>query len=138
MDLPITWDKLNAFAASATELREKAFRQCVLDGLCSPEYVVKKLELEIIASADKKDGNRHFRIVAGIFSYIYRRFGDRKQVEKELWVVLADFLKNFPTTNRLLEVVDDGDGTPVSCRLILCFNLIQSPSNQTNSHPPPA
>ncbi len=138
MEPPITWEKLNAFVKSANENRRIEFRECVLNGLASPEYVVAELQREITESINKRDGRLCFRITAGVFPYVYRKFGDPKAVQKEIWELLKDYLKNFPTTNQLLETVDNGiDKTPVSCRLILCFNLIQPASGQTNSRPQP-
>lgn len=138
MNTPIIWAKLQAFVKDIQEEREEEFRDFVLDSLISPMDVITMLENEIRASVYRKDGRSCFRICAGRFPYIYRRFGDPEQVQKELWVVLDEYLKNFPTTSRILETsAMDVHNTPISCHLILCFNLPWTPPtlDQTNNHP---
>lgn len=140
MSLPITLDTLRTLIATAKEQRDKELRELLLKNVACPADVLTKLKNEITESVFKQDKRECFRIAVGVFPYIYRRFGDPKQVQKEIWVVLEDYLKNFPSANRILETVDNGvDDTPVSCRLILCFNLPWTPpaSNQTSNHPQP-
>lgn len=136
MNLPITWTKLQTFVKDTEEEREQEFRDFVMDSLLSPMDVVTVLENEIRASIYKKDGTTCFRICAGRFPSIYKRFGDPEKVQKELSIVLEEYLKNFPTTNRIIETsVMDIDNNPISCHLILCFSLPWTPptSTQTNS-----
>ena len=135
MELPITLDTLRAMVATARQQRENEFRELVLKNVTPPAAVLIKLQNEITESVFKQDRIRCFRIPVGVFPYIYKRFGETKQVEKELWIVLADYLKNFPSANCVLETVEDGAGNPASCRLILCFNLPWIPPtlDQTNT-----
>lgn len=139
MELPITFDKLQTMVTTAREQREEEFQELILKNLTPPMEVLRKLQNEITESVFKQYRMTCFRITAGVFPYIYKRFGDTKQVEKELWVVLADYLKNFPSANRILETTDDARGNPTTCTLVLCFNLPWTPptSNQMNSHSPP-
>lgn len=140
MELPITWDILWKFVNETKQQREKEFQNFVLGSLIPVKDVVKTLQEEIVTSVNRNDGTTCFRIVAGNFPQIYRRFGDIKRLQKEIWVVLGEYLANFPTTNCLLETSGlDHKNTPVSCQLILCFNIHWTPptSNQTNSHPQP-
>ena len=125
--------------ANAREVREKEFRELVHRNLLSPRDVLAKLQVEITDSVFRQDKLECFRIPVGVFPYIYKRFGDTKQVQKELWVVLEDYLHNFPSASRILETVNDGGDNPVTCRLVLCFNLPWIPpvATQTNSHPQP-
>lgn len=136
MNLPITWTKLEAFVKDTEEEREQEFRDFVMDSVLSPMDVVTALENEIRASIYKKDGTTCFRICAGRFPSIYKRFGDPEHVQKELWVVLEEYLNNFPTTSRVIETsVMDVHNTPISSHLILCFSLPWTPltSTQTNN-----
>ena len=122
---------------TAREQREKEFRELVLENITPPAYVLTKLRDEITESVFKQDKLECFRIPVGVFPHIYKRFGDTKQIEKDLWVVLTDYLKNFPSANRVLDTVNDGGGNPVACRLILCFNLPLSPPDATQTSSPP-
>jgi hypothetical protein len=141
MELPITLHTLRTMVATAKEQREKEFRECVLGDLLKPEDVLVELQKKITESVFKQDKLECFRVKAATFPYIYRRFGEPNQIQKEIWSVLADYVKNFPSANLILETVENGvDGTPVSCRLYLCFNLPWTPptSDQTSSRQPQA
>lgn len=139
MELPITTNTLRTMVAKAREIREKEFQELVRRNLLSPRDVLAKLQIEITESVFRQDKLGCFRITAGVFPHMYKRFGDTKQVQKELWDVLEDYLQNFPSANRILETDYDGGDNPVACRLILCFNLPWTPpvATQTNSHPQP-
>lgn len=137
MNLPITWTKLQTFVKDTQEEREEEFRDFVMDSLISPMDVVTALENEIRASIYKKDGTTCFRVCAARFPSIYKRFGDQEQVQKELSIVLEEYLKNFPTTTLVFETsVMDVHNTPISCHLILCFSLPWTPPtlDQTSNH----
>ena len=139
MELPITYDQLRFCVDSAKNSREHKLKDCLLSELMNPIDVLHSLQQDITTSIMRKDKKTFFTCDIAEYKRIYRTFGDSKLVNKEIFTILEPYLKNFPTANREIIVTQqDISGNPISCKVVLQFNLPWSPptSDQTNSHLP--
>lgn len=134
MEIPITWDALKAFVDETLYSREETLDFFLTEGLVDPQEILHSLKEDIRQTIHRNEKKTHFAYEVAQYNAIYRAFGSPENVDKEIDRSLSKYFTNFPTANHTIEITrrDAASGDPLSCKVVIHFNLPWL-SDQTNS-----